>query len=79
MTTPVFFLVPHLEFPVLHSFPLLSFCFFYMKNAPSGWVFLLHACAHNPTGVDPTEEKWKEISYQFKVSTIWTELILFSS
>jgi len=23
---------------------------------------LLHACAHNPTGVDPTPEQWKEIS-----------------
>ncbi|KAL1812759.1 hypothetical protein ACET3Z_022824 [Daucus carota] len=38
-----------------------------VKNAPSGSFFLLHACAHNPTGVDPTEEQWKEISYQFKV------------
>ncbi|TFK76551.1 aspartate aminotransferase [Pluteus cervinus] len=25
-------------------------------------VFLLHACAHNPTGVDPTEEQWKTIA-----------------
>ncbi|KAL4571649.1 hypothetical protein LXL04_018412 [Taraxacum kok-saghyz] len=32
-----------------------------------GSFFLLHACAHNPTGVDPTEEQWKEMSYQFKV------------
>lgn len=23
---------------------------------------MLHACAHNPTGVDPTPEQWKEIS-----------------
>ena len=23
---------------------------------------LLHACAHNPTGVDPTQEQWREIS-----------------
>ncbi|XP_073149761.1 aspartate aminotransferase, mitochondrial [Henckelia pumila] len=38
-----------------------------IKNAPSGSFFLLHACAHNPTGVDPSEEQWKEISYQFKV------------
>ncbi|XP_060188892.1 aspartate aminotransferase, mitochondrial [Lycium barbarum] len=38
-----------------------------IKNAPKGSFFLLHACAHNPTGVDPTEEQWKEISYQFKV------------
>jgi aspartate aminotransferase len=30
--------------------------------APSGSVFLLHACAHNPTGVDPTKEQWKAVS-----------------
>ena len=26
-----------------------------------GSVILLHACAHNPTGVDPTPEQWKEM------------------
>jgi aspartate/tyrosine/aromatic aminotransferase len=25
-------------------------------------MFLLHACAHNPTGVDPTTAQWAEIS-----------------
>jgi aspartate aminotransferase len=25
-------------------------------------VILLHACAHNPTGVDPTQAQWKELS-----------------
>lgn len=29
---------------------------------PKGSVILLHACAHNPTGVDPTREQWKKIS-----------------
>ena len=29
---------------------------------PNGSIVLLHACAHNPTGVDPTVEQWKEIS-----------------
>ncbi|GAB4859645.1 L-asparaginase 1 [Ancistrocladus abbreviatus] len=38
-----------------------------IKNAPNGSFFLLHACAHNPTGVDPTEEQWKEISNIIKV------------
>ncbi|WVZ16472.1 hypothetical protein V8G54_009454 [Vigna mungo] len=38
-----------------------------VKNAPDCSFFLLHPCAHNPTGVDPTEEQWREISYQFKV------------
>ena len=23
---------------------------------------VLHACAHNPTGVDPTEAQWRELS-----------------
>jgi len=27
-----------------------------------GAAVLLHACAHNPTGVDPTEEQWKQIA-----------------
>jgi len=29
--------------------------------APSGAIVLLHACAHNPTGVDPTSEQWEQI------------------
>ncbi|OJA21158.1 hypothetical protein AZE42_04543 [Rhizopogon vesiculosus] len=33
-----------------------------LKNAPEGAIVLLHACAHNPTGVDPTQSQWKEIS-----------------
>ncbi|MED6193212.1 L-asparaginase 1 [Stylosanthes scabra] len=38
-----------------------------IKNAPDGSFFLLHACAHNPTGVDPSEEQWREISSLIKV------------
>lgn len=33
-----------------------------IKNMPKGSIVLLHACAHNPTGVDPTEEQWRAIS-----------------
>ena len=33
-----------------------------LRGAPDRSVFVLHACAHNPTGVDPTEEQWKEIA-----------------
>jgi len=33
-----------------------------LKNAPDRSVFLLHACAHNPTGIDPTHEQWKAIA-----------------
>jgi aspartate/tyrosine/aromatic aminotransferase len=33
-----------------------------IESAPAGSVILLHACAHNPTGVDPTMEQWKKIA-----------------
>ncbi|KAL9650461.1 hypothetical protein ABK040_004685 [Willaertia magna] len=33
-----------------------------IRNAPEKSIILLHACAHNPTGVDPTIETWKKIS-----------------
>jgi aspartate aminotransferase len=33
-----------------------------LKSAPPGSVFLLHGCAHNPTGIDPTQEQWKTIA-----------------
>ncbi|ORY09534.1 aspartate aminotransferase [Clohesyomyces aquaticus] len=32
-----------------------------IRNAQEGSIIVLHACAHNPTGVDPTQEQWKEI------------------
>jgi len=32
-----------------------------LKSAPSGSVILLHACAHNPTGVDPTLQEWEKL------------------
>ncbi|KVH93908.1 Aminotransferase, class I/classII, partial [Cynara cardunculus var. scolymus] len=34
-----------------------------LGNAPSGAIVLLHACAHNPTGVDPTIEQWEQIRH----------------
>ncbi|KAG0368193.1 aspartate aminotransferase [Gamsiella multidivaricata] len=33
-----------------------------MQSAPNGSIFLLHPCAHNPTGVDPTPEQWRQIA-----------------
>ncbi|KAH8833850.1 putative aspartate aminotransferase, cytoplasmic, partial [Flagelloscypha sp. PMI_526] len=33
-----------------------------LGNASPRSVFLLHACAHNPTGVDPTRDQWKKIA-----------------
>lgn len=29
-----------------------------LKKIPSGNAILLHACCHNPTGIDPTPEQW---------------------
>lgn len=37
-----------------------------IKAAPAGSVILLHACAHNPTGIDPTEAQWRQISEVMK-------------
>jgi len=34
--------------------------------APDKSIFLLHACAHNPTGVDPSKEQWAELSELMK-------------
>ncbi|POS81088.1 aminotransferase class I and II [Diaporthe helianthi] len=33
-----------------------------ISEAPERSIILLHACAHNPTGVDPTEQQWREIA-----------------
>eukprot|EP01099_Mayorella_cantabrigiensis_P005406 TRINITY_DN4324_c0_g1_i1.p1 TRINITY_DN4324_c0_g1~~TRINITY_DN4324_c0_g1_i1.p1 ORF type:complete len:410 (-),score=94.16 TRINITY_DN4324_c0_g1_i1:228-1457(-) len=32
-----------------------------LDAVPAGSVILLHPCAHNPTGVDPTKEQWNQI------------------
>ncbi|PNS16937.1 hypothetical protein CAC42_4901 [Sphaceloma murrayae] len=37
-----------------------------IKKMPKGSIVLLHACAHNPTGVDPTPDQWKAISEAVK-------------
>ena len=36
-----------------------------LQTAPERSVFLLHACAHNPTGVDPTEDQWRQFADVF--------------
>ncbi|XP_014247769.1 aspartate aminotransferase, mitochondrial [Cimex lectularius] len=37
-----------------------------LKNIPECSVVLLHACAHNPTGIDPKPDQWKELSQVIK-------------
>ena len=33
-----------------------------LRKIPAGDVVLLHACCHNPTGIDPTLEQWRQIA-----------------
>ena len=37
-----------------------------LQKIPEGGIILLHACAHNPTGVDPRPEQWRELSAAVK-------------
>lgn len=37
-----------------------------LDSAPEGSIFVLHACAHNPTGVDATQEQWIQIAKTMK-------------
>lgn len=48
-----------------------------LEEAPEGAVIILHACAHNPTGCDPTEEQWKKIAEVIKVSD-YLHIIIYS-
>lgn len=38
-----------------------------LENAPEGAAVLLHACAHNPTGCDPTTDQWIRIANTVEV------------
>merc|ERR1711970_1439140 len=33
-----------------------------LEEAPENAVIILHACAHNPTGVDLTKDQWKQVA-----------------
>jgi aspartate aminotransferase, cytoplasmic len=41
-----------------------------LKNATPGSAILLHVCAHNPTGVDPSQEQWKKICEVMKTNSL---------
>lgn len=53
-----------------YDYNLKKFDFDGMRNSiqssPKGSWFLLHACAHNPTGYDPTKEQWRILSNDIK-------------
>lgn len=42
-----------------------------LRSAPSGAAVVLHTCAHNPTGCDPSKEQWKEIAVVVKEKRIF--------
>lgn len=37
-----------------------------LESASEGSIILLHACAHNPTGVDPNRDQWKKLAEVIK-------------
>lgn len=47
-----------------------------IKNAPSNSIILLHACAHNPTGVDPDMMQWEQIAeaIEAKNLVVWFDM-----
>ncbi len=38
----------------------------HLDTLPAGTIVVLHACCHNPTGVDPTPEQWQRIAATVK-------------
>lgn len=44
----------------VHCTSSSSLCF--SQSCPENSIFVLHACAHNPTGTDPTQTQWKQIA-----------------
>ncbi|KAF3909689.1 hypothetical protein AA313_de0208385 [Arthrobotrys entomopaga] len=42
-----------------------------LRSAEPNSIVLLHACAHNPTGVDPTQDQWKEIAAIMKERSLF--------
>lgn len=42
-----------------------------LQKIPEKSIILLHACAHNPTGVDPKPEQWAELSALIKKKNLF--------
>lgn len=50
----------------------------HLQNAPTGSIVLLHACAHNPTGVDPSRDQWKGILAAIQVRILMNIMFFLS-
>lgn len=48
-----------------------------LKQAQAGDLVLFHGCCHNPTGIDPTIEQWKQLAQLSKASG-WLPLFDFA-
>lgn len=48
-----------------------------LEKAPEASVVLLHVCAHNPTGCDPTREQWISIANVIEVFMMSLALTIF--
>ena len=42
-----------------------------LEAAKPGSIVLLHVCAHNPTGVDPTVDQWRQLAKLFKANKLF--------
>ena len=42
----------------------------YIESLPPLEIVLLHAAAHNPTGVDPTKEQWDRVAEVMKAKKL---------
>lgn len=42
-----------------------------LETAKAGSIVLLHVCAHNPTGVDPTPEQWRILAKLVKTKKLF--------
>ena len=43
----------------------------FLGTVPEKSIILLHACAHNPTGFDPTQDDWKRIADVMKKRSLF--------
>lgn len=41
-----------------------------IQKMSSGSILVLHVCCHNPTGMDPTKEQWKELAALIKKQNV---------
>ena len=60
------FITMNVFFPYYSYYSYSSLIHSNFQKIPEKSIILLHACAHNPTGVDPKPEQWKELSKLIK-------------